>query len=221
MTKKISCLTILTMLITYAQALQFSHETDFNWKIANNDVPNIEVVIPDNFAGIGTILSSARVQHASVQAENSPRNRVNWLSGEILALGLGFRYSWDINRFFSIGATTFLSFFDNVHEEYEHSNDLWLITGGVIGTARFFPWNSVFYLEMGFGWGLMRLHNTRQGSRSVNYSGAMITPAIGLRLDGQRRAFFVNPFISMPILLNNRDVHDGSILLGIGLGRAW
>ncbi|MCL2191938.1 MAG: hypothetical protein FWB78_00900 [Treponema sp.] len=144
-------------------------------------------------------------------------NRVNWLSGEATFLGGGIRYERDVNNVFSVGGNLFynLNFIPNYLQSF-----------GLSGTARFFPGGSPFYIELGAGFGWMGID--RRGERWVsgrwesywywqNYFGLMVTPAIGARLGGQTRGFFVNPFASLPVVIGA----PPQPRIGVGLGGAW
>jgi len=140
--------------------------------------------------------------------------RANWLSAEITAVGLGVRYERHINDVFTVGGTIFLSStnYDTLTTTaYEWSE----IIGG-LATVRLFPGGFPFYLEAGFGFGLVGydvLHEDGDG-------GVLLSLAAGVRLGGRTRGFFVNPFVSIiPLVLTPVDhVH---IRAGIGLGWAW
>ncbi|MCL2600647.1 MAG: hypothetical protein FWD88_05655, partial [Treponema sp.] len=72
---------------------------------------------------------------------------------------------------------------------------------GISATARFFPGGSIFYMELGLGFGWLYSWNW---SRSHSVIGLMVTPAIGLRLDfGRDRGFFMSPFLSLPLVIGN------------------
>jgi len=164
-----------------------------------------------------------------------PRS-VNWLSVEGSLLGLGARYERDVSEFFSVGV---VGWFDvNLWDPEEDIQSF-----GFLAAARFFPLNLTglfsngfpVYIELGMGVG----HVQWLGRNGESFaSGLMVSPAIGARLGGQRRGFFVNPFVSLSVVFGQRewrndgrwtegrpDRPDGNITthfrFGIGLGWAW
>jgi len=182
-----------------------------------------ETVYVDSFAMFETV--GAQAEAVSVEDNDSPLslpepageilprpqrtplasgdgNRVNWLSKEATFLGGGIRYERDINNVFSVGGNVFSNYFPN-----------WMLFG-VTGTVRFFPGSFPFYLEFGAGFGAM--DNFELDRSPV---GLMVAPAIGARFGGQTRRLFVNPFVSLPVVIGNGVGVQPR--LGVGLGGAW
>jgi len=148
-----------------------------------------------------------------------PKNR---FSGEISILGFGLRYERSISDVFALGASVFW-------QTLEDSVD-----AGILASARLFPGDSIFFLELGLGYGYMErsyLYKFNSGWRMIEdkmiykISGLMINPAIGLRLGRNTRGFFADVFFSVPIVIGERDLIEGNIdagfRCGIGLGGAW
>jgi len=177
----------------------------------------------------GTIRSihTANVQHDSVIAAflggvdmGAPRatenliedeqDRINWISLEIVGLGAGISYMRDINNWFSIGVT---AWFDaNLILFYDFG-----VSIGGTATTRFFPGGSPFFLELGLGGGWAYRRTTSRGSNSA--FGIMIVPALGVRLGGQTRGFFVSPAIGYSFVFGS--CFGASPKVGAGLGWAW
>jgi len=131
------------------------------------------------------------------------RSRVNWLSGNVHTWGFGIRYERDISDVFAVGGAGFLG------TTLDADTDV----HGIMGTVRFFPGGFPFYLELGLGLGGIVWED-------VSASGLMVTPAIGLRLGGQARNIFVNPFINLP-MASNGSYSEVVFTFGVGLGAAW
>jgi len=182
----------------------------------------------------------ARRERRERREPRDPDNpRIHWLSGEISGEqrrgfhpGIGIRYERDINELFSVGAAIFYHVVNVIDE-----GDLPTLMG-LLATARFFPVGLPFYFELGVGIG---------SSEQINFDihGFILNPALGARLGGNERSFFVNPFISLPVVFRQRgwghwdslyrwelwrrrgrgEQPSGSVTvhfrLGVGFGRAW
>ena len=153
-----------------------------------------------------------------------PKNR---LSGEASVLGAGLRYERSLNDIFSLGANIFWQTFNDS------------VDFGVLASARLFPGDSIFFLELGLGYGYMEriylykfqgydiLFGERMMNGSIIYknSGFMINPVIGLSFSRKTRGFLTDVFFSVPILLGERDIIEGNVdaglRFGIGLGGSW
>jgi len=158
------------------------------------------------------------------------RPRVNWLSVEGSIAGGGIRYERDLNNVFTLGGTAWLDYNFFARPAF-----------GAMVTSRLFL-GRVFYVELGLGLGTVEweeyyhwqeqyLHQwhdgwqwreewrwrQRSGRQWTSTFGPMIAPAIGLRLGGQTRGFFANPYISLPLVLGAPVL----VRAGIGLGWAW
>jgi len=161
-----------------------------------------------------------------------PARRRNWFSTDISFIGLGFRYERNLTDQFSVGARVFVNF---VFDMWNWDLDTTYLSLGALATARFFPWGFPFYLELGMGWGVitreeryLRREQNFDGSyrydhnwRYRAYSGLMLAPAVGLRLGGRRWGFFVNPFVSVPIIVVDPENIQHTFVLGVSLGSAW
>jgi len=195
--------------------------------------------------GTEALIADFQPDAASLQA-GPPARRRNWFSTELSFVGLGFRYERHINDRFSVGGRIFVNYFwwdifnqlddglstiENMypgHTMDSHSEDGG--SGGILVTARFFPWRFPFYLELGMGLGSIALSQrfdlyyagSRSGDAYVRKSvtGFMIAPAMGVRIGGQRRGFFVNPFVNLPIVIADGTAMT-SLVMGIGLGSSW
>jgi len=116
----------------------------------------------------------------------------NWVSGEISFLGAGVRYERDINDFFSVGGVFFWNLLPVDNGQYSL---------GLLATARFFPWGSPFYLELGIGAGA----GDGVGDGVIEFPSLMIAPSLGVRLDiGREGGFFINPFLSLSLMRGER-----------------
>jgi len=185
----------------------------------------ILLVIPDGVAAaplpippvipevIAEAVEEAPAEAIPPDAELIPR-RQNWVSGELLWVGFGVRYDRNITDWFSVGASAFMHFMPGLAGDPDE------YTIGALATARFFPFGSPFYFELGLGWGHLEMDLPVYNYR---YTGPVIAPALGLRLGGRERDFFVNPFLRVPTVFDF--VHDrneiATIILGVGLGWAW
>ena len=159
-----------------------------------------------------------------------PPPTANWFSAEITFAGVGVRYQRDINQFLSLGGTIFW----NVG--LEDGSYSWILRNaiGLLATARFFPFGLPLYLELGIGWGVIEDWGD---AGSYFASGFMMSPALGVRLGGQRGGFFANPFVSFPVVFgektrgklfqssSNEEEIGGNVtsrfMFGIGFGRSW
>jgi hypothetical protein len=123
----------------------------------------------------------------------------NWISGDLSLLGAGVRYERILNDNFSIGGTVFF-----------HSFFLFWNSIGVNVTGRWYPWAENFYAELGIGYGTINgtedyTSNGKTYSWSYTVNGVMITPGVGLRIDvGSPGGFFINPMVSLPIVLGSK-----------------
>ena len=128
-------------------------------------------------------------------------NIQNWISGEISVLGAGVRYERMLNERFSVGVIAFTTLFVNY-------------TAGAQVFGRFYPWASNFYAEVGLGGGTASGGLVGSGNR---VSGIMITPGIGWRVDvGEPGRFFLNPNISMPVILGTGTAFEFRPAFGMG-----
>jgi len=147
----------------------------------------------------------------------------NWLSAEAALgdwfdtgtdMGGGIRYTRDINHFFSVGAAAFFHGIFYNDGEMGPAREIAPFCYGAMATALFFPGHrSIFYLEIGMGWGrgLTGFGSGSSGGGGEIWSayyvtGFTVAPGIGWRLGGRAGGFFVNPFISMPIVLGEQRV---------------
>jgi hypothetical protein len=155
--------------------------------------------------------------------ERTPRQlttRPNRLTAEVMLLGGGARYERVINRNFSLGANAFVSRWSyEVDEEgyYDGNwwdranfaeNTSWEMTAAALLASRLLL--GPVYVELGLGFGYMEWAN-----RS-NF-GIMVSPGIGVRLGGNRTAFFANPFYKVAIMPGT----GAGATLGVGLGYDW
>jgi hypothetical protein len=124
----------------------------------------------------------------------------NWISGDISLIGMGLRYERMLTPKFSLGGQAF------------YNNFLLFFNSTIVSaTGRFYPWAETFYIGLDLGF----------GSNFVLY-GAAITPALGWKIDvGKPGAFFINPELSMPIVLGALKNEDGKSEFGfLGIPRA-
>jgi len=142
------------------------------------------------------------------------QDRVNWLSGGAhmafregggFGSGINLRYERDIDDRFSVGGTAF-------------GNFGYMLDIGISATARLFL--SVFFFELGLGFGMFGLTDPDDGWYGGPYYGLLITPAIGVRLGGRTRGFFASPFFSASIGVMGSST-DSRFMLGTSVGRAW
>ncbi|MCL2181289.1 MAG: hypothetical protein FWB83_09185 [Treponema sp.] len=153
---------------------------------------------------------------------------VNWVSVEASVWGAGIRYERSLGNIFALGVNGFWQSFDG-------SSD-----AGVLAAARVYPGNSVFYLELGLGYGYMEKSivlsyqlgdQTRENIFRYNSSGFIINPSVGLRFGRRTRGFFVDAFFSAPIMIGAKnwidydggpeDMFNISFRYGVGAGYAW
>ncbi|MCL2190676.1 MAG: hypothetical protein FWB79_01660 [Treponema sp.] len=174
-------------------------------------------------------IAAPRIPSPRREPAAEQRARRNWFSAEASLLGGGIRLERSINNFFTLGGTAWV---DRNTFQYRRT------TFGVMGTPRLFVGGSPFYFELGLGLGSASWWETNEvwvpgtpawgggGGTSGRFewqttrestTGPMVTPAIGLRLGGRTRAFFVNPYVSLPIVIGA----PVSVRAGVGLGGAW
>ena len=185
---------------------------------------------------LGTAGRTVAEPVAPIRQARPPRegNFVNWLSLDATFWGGGIRYERDLNERFSIGGIAFWNMFAGLAGSY---------SAGALITIRFFPGGSPFYLELGMGWGTARYREEYEfprGTRPRAYrsGGFMVSPALGARLDvGRVGGFFLNPFISLPVVFGRKQWVDGwrggslaegpsgnvtmNLRVGTGLGRRF
>ena len=176
-----------------------------------------------------------------------PARRRNWFSTDFTIAGLGFRYERSINDLFSFGGRIFVNAFSpswfgfddsSVTEGagYRRTYSNWQYTSlGVLATARFFPWGSLFYFELGMGWGVIsrwrevevnrffedsNLTITGRGEEDQYSHGLMVAPALGVRFGGRRWGFFISPFVSMPVAFDGSTIKS-TFAGGISIGSSW
>jgi len=172
-----------------------------------------------------TVLPSPIAVAPQPQSQPVPRvrevkDRVHFFSLEGSVWGGGLRYEWKINDIFSVGGNLFFNMFN----DYQDTN-----IAGALGTARFFPGGIPFYLEIGVGLGMFSTDEEAHwdGSVFIDYSihsfGLLIAPSVGMRIGGRTQIFFINPFISIPMVFSGE--YNGligmRIRFGVGLGWAW
>ena len=159
---------------------------------------------------------------ATAPVHADPPIRLNWFSAELTFWGFGFRYERTINELFSVGARIF---YDSNALRYFADRDFFehmvYTSIGTVLTPRFYPWGFPFYLELGVGLAVYytpsRLFNPKVYGEIMR---PMIAPAIGARFGGRERGFFINPFISLPVVFSANGVNTMWVG-GIGLGWAW
>ena len=187
--------------------------------------------------GVLTIAADETVTELTIQAASQFNSEIsdyvtitleilppvkNRLSGEISILGFGLRYERSISDIFALGVNGFW-------QTLEDSVD-----AGILATARLFPGDSIFFMELGLGFGYMEKNylykfnsdeRTIEGKVIYKMSGFMINPVIGLRFLRNTRGFFADVFLSVPFVIGERDLIEGNIdtgfKCGIGLGGAW
>ena len=193
----------------------------------------------------GTDVYIADFHPDAVPLQAGPVRRRNWFSTDFTFLGLGLRYERTINDLFSVGARVFVNWIGNTTDtqltESEKRGVIWNhFPVGALATARFYPFGwPFFYLELGMGWGMIHwerrttyytffeifedwgfsdedFHQERH-----TYSGLMVAPAVGLRFGGRRWGFFINPFVSTPIVVDSADRIRATVVGGISVGSAW
>jgi hypothetical protein len=118
----------------------------------------------------------------------------NWISGEASLLGAGVSYERMLTPNFSVGGTMFY-----------HTFFFFFTSLGVNVTGSFYPWAGMFYTEIGLGFG-----------SNFTLNGAMITPAVGWKIDvGKTGGFFLNPELSVPLVLGVEEDWRGEKEFGI------
>ena len=146
----------------------------------------------------------------------------NFLSAEGSIWGGGLRYERSLSDVFSLGANFF----------WQTLNDT--ADAGILAAARLFPGDSIFFLELGLGYGYMENeyiyifhHDGEMVKDKTTYSnsGFMMNPAVGLSFGRKTRGFFADIFFSVPVVIGERDLLEGNVDTGfrcsIGLGGAW
>jgi hypothetical protein len=119
----------------------------------------------------------AAVVAGGVWAQSGAKNAI---SGDISLIGAGLSYERVLTPKFSIGGTAFY-----------HNFFIFFTSLGVNVTGRFYPWARTFYAGLNLGFG-----------SNFTLNGVMITPAVGWKIDvGKGGAFFINPELSLPIVL--------------------
>jgi len=153
---------------------------------------------------------------------------VNWLSLEVSALAAGARYARDINNALSISGNVFAGSLNGVFNEDR--------SAGASVAMRLSPWDFPFYFELGLGVGRVEYREEERrwvdsvmgGGHWQNNEvhgetvGFMVTPAVGARFDvGQEGGFFLNPFLSLPLVMGGGARPIFSRIIGVGAGLAW
>ena len=148
----------------------------------------------------------------------------NWLLIEGSIWGGGLRFERSLSNSFTLGLNGFT-------QTFQDSADM-----GVLASTRLYPGNSVFFLELGLGYGYIEsgiAYKAEEQERKLSYSadGFMINPAIGLRFGRKAKGFITDFFFGVPIVLGNKswiDYSGGpdgiasySFRFGIGIGGAW
>ena len=157
------------------------------------------------------------------------QTRVNWLSGGVsgvfggiyTTMGFDLRYERDINDILSLGGTVFFSSSDD-----ERDTDF-----GISAAARYSPWSFPFYFELGLGIGSMwdgiywenrwwdGGYQWSSGYIGMYNTGLLLTPAVGVKLGGQTNRFFVNPFLSVPMVIG--EAFSSRFIPGVSVGAVW
>jgi len=185
------------------------------------------VIVPDGIASIGdeafggatllrpdwTPVLLAELQELAAASATAPAaigapapfaSRVHYFSFEGTYLGIGFRREWSIHNSFTVGVN---AFYNGIERDSE--------AAGILATVRHFPGGGPFYLELGMGWGWGTVFDYKEGF------GLVLAPAIGLRFGGRTGGFFVNPFVSAPVVFLASDSLASTLRIGAGLGWAW
>jgi len=174
---------------------------------------------------VSSLLGAAGRQatRQDVRASREPRVRSNWFSIDASLAGGGLRYEHNLNENFSFGLIVFYNILP-----FSQS-------GGGLITTRFYP-VSRFYFELGMGLGVVNQWSDGSPISRSDAFGLMVKPAIGFRLGGYQRSFFINPFISVPMAfggIERRDDHStnthttvnvgtlAQFRAGFGFGWAW
>ena len=118
-------------------------------------------------------------------------------------LGVGGRYEFMLNRYFSVGVN---GYWNNLLFFWHD----WGITAAV----RFYPWRGVFFMELGLGYTFhsgfddyeITVDDTVEtGSDWVGAAGFGIIPGIGWKISpGKNNGFFIQPGIKLPITIGNK-----------------
>jgi len=144
-------------------------------------------------------------------AAETRRIRANRFSIELAYIGFGLHYERDIVGGLSLGFSAFV----NTHDLGNMS------ALGILAVARFYPGRFPFYLEFGTGWGMVNsVLVTQHGDEQYVATGLMLAPALGARIGGQRTELFVNPFVSLPMLLGEQGL-SFHLRAGVGVGVRW
>ncbi|MCL2792577.1 MAG: hypothetical protein FWD87_05730 [Spirochaetaceae bacterium] len=111
----------------------------------------------------------------------------HYVSGDLILLGLGARYEFQLTPSFSVGALTYVS------------GGLFSTSYGVYGTGYFYPWGrDPFYVALHAGFRTRTFFPDT--SWETNFSGFMLAPEVGWRIDaGNPGGFFVRPGIRIPL----------------------
>ena len=154
-----------------------------------------------------------------VQDADTEKRARNWFSIELTYVGFGLHYERYIVGGFSLGFSAFV----NTHDLRTMS------AMGALAVVRFYPGGFPFYLECGTGWGLINSGRiTERGDRHHMATGLMFAPALGARIGGRRTELFVNPFVSLPMVLREWTRSEGwtwrvslHLRAGVGAGVRW
>jgi hypothetical protein len=142
-----------------------------------------------------------------VSAQDAPEP-LHWISLEASLIGNGVRYERQLSGRLSVGGTAFYHIFYLIWTSM-----------GITASVRFYPWAGAFYAELGLGYGLV--FGTDGGLAGLEIymtHGVMITPALGWRIDlGKRGRFYINPMVSLPIALGDKERWYGETSFGVGV----
>ncbi|MCL2441574.1 MAG: hypothetical protein FWD14_07515 [Treponema sp.] len=140
------------------------------------------------------------ISGSSVSGSSMSGGRNNWLSFgmggglDYFGFGYDFRYDRKINNFFHLGGSIYTANYDLYGTNYNYF--------GISAIARIFPGKrEVFYSELGLGYGSykLRIFNSIKDEMR-NYSGLMLSPAIGWKVGGNNNGLFADLFVGVPFI---------------------
>ena len=159
---------------------------------------------------LGLVL--ATLVAGGVFAQEAPKN---WISGQVGLINGGAGYERVITPSLSVGGEAYFNSFFIIWNSF-----------AVEGYAKFYPFKGKFYAKVGLGFGTVTTIDLN-ASTSPTTSGFLIDPGIGWKIDvGKPGSFFIEPKISVPIVLGKNDYDDEfkvgtNFVVAFGMGYAF
>jgi len=122
----------------------------------------------------------------------------NWISLEALGFGLGTKYEYKFNPYFSVGGNFYFNFMSILFHMWSEF--------AIDAAARYYPWGNSFYIGLGLGFhgfetGYYDEFDDRDEFVYFYENGFAVTPGIGFKIDlGKSGGFFLDTGLRVPII---------------------